>query len=419
MKHPRHLWSGAWREESEEARLALDEHGEPLTAVTQVRDAPRPAGAPARPAVNGTHPADVPPPQRRGRLGRRAALIAVPAAAVAIAGYAIGVHSSDDPDTRSTQAERTLPAAQSSKPLTARAGSTRTGLIYGKASPAVVSIRNGAGSGTGFLVSDSSTVVTNAHVVNGASRVTVRFGARGRQLDGRVMGIDPSSDLAVVKLPAGAAPSGVKPLELADSDKVGVGDPVVAIGNPFGLDRTATEGIVSGLGREIQAPNGFSIEDAIQTDAPINPGNSGGPLLDSAAHVVGVNSQIETGGGSNGNVGIGFAVPSNTVRQAVPVLAAGRKIAHAWLGVESGPANASGGGAIVRRATAGGPAARAGISAGDQIVAIDGQAIAQLPDVSRIVNAKRPGDKVQIKVLRGSREETVSVTLGNRPQQVP
>src|SRR5205814_257995 len=159
------------------------------------------------------------------------------------------------------------------------------------------------------------------------SRVLVRFGQEQTSLDGKVIGSDPSSDLAVVSIGANSVPKAVKPLQFADSRAVQVGDTAIAIGNPFGLDRTATEGIVSGLGRRIQAPNGFEIDQAIQTDAPINPGNSGGPLLDDSGRVIGVNSQIETGGGtSGGNVGIGFAVPSNTVRSVVPILEKGKNV---------------------------------------------------------------------------------------------
>ena len=156
------------------------------------------------------------------------------------------------------------------------------------------------------------------------TRVVVKFGTDGRSIDGEVKGADPSSDLAVVTIDPGSAPGNAKPLQFADSRQVRVGDTAIAIGNPFGLDRTATEGIVSGIGRSITAPNGFSIDEVIQTDAPINPGNSGGPLLDETGRVIGINSQIATAGGtSQGNVGIGFAVPSNTVREVVPRLEKG------------------------------------------------------------------------------------------------
>ena len=195
-----------------------------------------------------------------------------------------------------------------------------------------------------------------------------------------------------------------------------------AIGNPFGLDRTATEGIVSGLGRRIQAPNGFEIDQAIQTDAPINPGNSGGPLLDDSGRVIGVNSQIETGGSSSGNVGIGFAVPSNTVRQVVPVLEQGKSVEHAFLGVEAA-ADVNGGiapaGAEIANVTPGGPAENAGIQPGDIIVAIDGKKVDAFDQVSAIVNAHKVGDQIDVRVDRGGGERSFHVKLGTRPKNAP
>jgi putative serine protease PepD len=310
-----------------------------------------------------------------------------------------------------------LPAV-SSKPIKPRAGHTRAAQIFANASPAVVSIRTGTGSGTGFRVDDARTIVTNAHVGESASQVTVRFGSDGRDITGRVTGTDPSSDLAVVRLPGGSAPSSAKPLSLADSRDVQVGDFVVAIGNPFGLDRTLTEGIVSGLGRAIQAPNGFEIDEAIQTDAAINPGNSGGPLLDDGGRVIGVNSQIETSGGSNGNVGIGFAVPSNTVRQVVPLLRAGRRVAHAWLGIQAASSNLAGG-VQIADVTAGGPADEAGLQPGDVVTAIDGRRVGDFSDVSSAVNQKAPGDRLSLTIRRGGSEHSVDVRLGNRPTRVP
>jgi putative serine protease PepD len=187
------------------------------------------------------------------------------------------------------------------------------------------------------------------------------------------------------------------------------------------LDRTATEGIVSGLGRRIQAPNGFEIDHAIQTDAPINPGNSGGPLLDDSGRVIGVNSQIETGGSSNGNVGIGFAVPSNTLRQVVPILEEGKSVEHAFLGVEaavdtSGLAPA---GAEIANVTAGGPAEAAGLQPGDIIVAIDGKRIDSFDQVSEIVNGHKVGDQIDVRVTRGGGAQSFHVKLGTRPKSAP
>ena len=247
----------------------------------------------------------------------------------------------------------------------------------------------------------------------------MRFGQNGNNIQGEVRGTDPSSDLAVVHIDPGAAPGNAKPLGFADSRGVQVGDIAIAIGNPFGLDRTATEGIVSGLGREIQAPNGFSIDEVIQTDAPINPGNSGGPLLDITGRVIGVNSQIATGGnGSNGNVGIGFAVPSNTVRQVVPTLERGDSIRRAWLGVSTAPP-LSGRGAEVSTTVPDGPADRAGLQQGDVIRSADGQAVNDPTDVARIVATKQPGDVIKLGVSNGGQERSVEVRLRDRPSQIP
>jgi putative serine protease PepD len=189
----------------------------------------------------------------------------------------------------------------------------------------------------------------------------------------------------------------------------------IAIGNPFGLDRTATEGIVSGVGREIQAPNGFSIDSVIQTDAPINPGNSGGPLLDESGRVIGVNSQIETGG-SQGNVGIGFAVPSNTVREVVPALTRGDQIERAYLGVQTSPASMSSQkGAQVQSVVSGGPADRAGIRTGDVITGIDGKDVGEPSDVTQALSNDSPGKVVDVELHRDGSNVTVRATLGTRP----
>jgi S1-C subfamily serine protease len=211
-----------------------------------------------------------------------------------------------------------------------------------------------------------------------------------------------------------------------------VGDDAIAIGYPLGLDRTATRGIVSGLGREIQAPNGFQIDKVIQTDAPINPGNSGGPLLDARGSVIGVNSQIATAGASSaGNVGIGFAVPSNTVRQVVPILLQGGKVRRPYLGVSSASVTPeiakllgadTQDGALVRQVSPGGPAAAAGIRAanaagrgGDIIVAVDGNRVRDPQDVSGAIDGKSPGETVSIDVLRDGKRKTIEVKLGERP----
>jgi putative serine protease PepD len=316
------------------------------------------------------------------------------------------------------KASSALPAV-SGKPVKPRSGETRTGAIYRLASPAVVSIRTDTGSGTGFVINRDGTIVTNSHVVGSSQRVAVRFGPDSDSIQADVLGSDQSSDLAVVSIDPKKVPAGVKALKLADSRSVRVGDVAIAIGNPFGLDRTATEGIVSGVGREIQAPNGFSIDSVIQTDAPINPGNSGGPLLNDAGQVIGVNSQIETGG-STGNVGVGFAVPSNSVRQVVPVLARGETIKRAYLGLQSTPHSPSTlSGAEVQSVVPDAPAAKAGVRAGDVITRVDNQPVREPSDVSSAIADNKPGDRVTIQVERNGSIVNLSATLGTRPGATP
>ena len=283
--------------------------------------------------------------------------MALVAAAVAGGAFAAGALLHDDPKVQP------LPAV-SGKPIAPDKGQSRAGKIYAQASPAVVSIRTDVGSGTGFLIDDNGTLVTNAHVVGNADRVVVKFGDR------RAQHRRPGQGRRPVERPRGRARSTPAARRATPSRcssptraRSSVGDTAIAIGNPFGLDRTATEGIVSGIGRSIKAPNGFSIDEVIQTDAPINPGNSGGPLLDETARVMGVNSQIATAGNSQGNVGIGFAVPSNTVREVVPRLEKGDKIARPYLGVETAdPTDPNApAGAEVTTVTPGGPADSAGV----------------------------------------------------------
>jgi putative serine protease PepD len=289
--------------------------------------------------------------------------------------------------------------------------------VYEKTSKSVASIRTDSGSGTGFVVDNhgQKVIVTNAHVVEGATRVRVRFGEGTADRSARVIGRDTSSDLAVLSLEGDT--SNLPPLQLSDSKNVRVGDQAIAIGNPFGLDRTATEGIVSATGRSIKAPNGFAIDDAIQTDAPINPGNSGGPLLNSAGQVIGVNSQIETAGAGGGNVGVGFAVSSNTIRGVVPRLAGGQKIARPYIGIQS--TDAPGGGAAIVTVNSGTPGDKAGLTEGDVIKKVDGNDVQAADDVSALITGKKPGDKVKIEVVRGGRTETITVTLGTRPANAP
>ncbi|HZV75501.1 MAG TPA: trypsin-like peptidase domain-containing protein [Conexibacter sp.] len=405
MGSPRHLWTGGWRDESERARDAAADSAE-------LRRPPQPAAvAPA--------PAPAEPAERGGRTGssrRLTLLLGLALAAAAIAGGAFSAGMLLDGGGSSGPAP--LPAV-ASEPIKPHRGQTRAGAIYAAASPAVVSIRTNSGEGTGFLIEHGGTLVTNAHVVGTSTHVLVRFGQDGASLDGDVLGVDASSDLAVVAVDPAQVPRGAKALRFADSRAVQVGDLAVAIGNPFGLDRTATEGIVSGLGRSIQSPNGFAIDDVIQTDAPINPGNSGGPLLDDGGNVIGVNSQIATAGVA-GNIGIGFAVPSNTVRQIVPQLEKGEPIARPWLGVTTTPASPTHpDGAQVADVVPGGPAARAGVQRGDVIKRIAGSVVLGPQDVAQAIGRDKPGDKADVVVDRGGHTQTLHATLGKRPARIP
>ncbi|WP_205697099.1 S1C family serine protease [Conexibacter sp. SYSU D00693] len=379
----------------------------------RVDDAPAGDGAAAG-APTAVHPPRAAGAGRRAGHGRRVAVGAAVAVAAGVAAGVLGVSilgGGEDPSSSSARAGTAAPLSASTSP--APQGTVAS--VVAKASPAVVSVRTSSGEGTGFLLDREGTIVTNAHVVGDAQTVRVQFGEDGERATGRVLGSDPSSDLAAVQIPTSAA-SGVTPLPLAADSTVRVGAQVVAIGNPFGLDRTATSGIVSATGRSIEAPNGFSISDAIQTDAPINPGNSGGPLLDAAGRVIGVNSQIATSGAGGGNVGVGFAVPSSLVQRIVPSLKTGTAIARPYLGVSTGE-TASGAGAQVASVEQGGPADDAGLEVGDVVTSVDGTAVSEPDDIAAAIARKAPGDRVTVQVRRGGGSQAVDVELGTRPAQ--
>jgi putative serine protease PepD len=271
------------------------------------------------------------------------------------------------------------------------------------------SFPNGGSSsaeGTGFVYDTNGDILTNQHVVDGASSVSVKF-SDGSTYKGTVVGTDPSTDVAVVHVDAPA--SKLAPLTLADSSNVQVGDGVVAIGNPFGLEGTVTSGIVSAVGREITAPDSTPIEGAIQTDAAINHGNSGGPLLNMKGEVIGITSQIESDSG--GNDGVGFAVPSNTVRSIARQLIANGKAQHALLGVT--PADAAGGVGI-SSVESGSAADSAGLKVGDVITAVDGKSVTTPAQLRAVIAADRPGDKLTLTIRRNGSSKTVTATLGSR-----
>ena len=296
--------------------------------------------------------------------------------------------------------------------------------------------QGGTATGSGFVVDKDGTIITNAHVVEGANDVQVRFGEESDEfVKAKVAGRDPSNDLAVLKVDPDDAD--LVPLPLGDSSKVNVGDSSIAIGNPFGFSRTVTTGIISALQRQIEAPNGFPIRNVIQTDASINPGNSGGPLLDAQGRVIGINSQIATGGsGSGGSVGIGFAVPINTAKEVLPQLKKGGEVQRAYLGVQMADVTDQVAddlnlpvkdGALIQSVVEGGPADDAGLrgggtptgegisAGGDLIVEVDGKAVKGPDDVADAISGKKPGDEVTVEYYRGDDKKSAKVELGKRP----
>jgi S1-C subfamily serine protease len=285
--------------------------------------------------------------------------------------------------------------------------------------------------GSGFVYDTDGHIVTNEHVVDGADSVSVTF-ADGTTRTAKVVGTDPSTDLAVIKVDAPA--SALHPLALADSGSVAVGDPVVAIGSPEGLQNSLTTGVVSALHRQITAPNNYTIDDAIQTDAAINHGNSGGVLLNGSGRVIGVTAQIQSESG--GNEGIGFAIPSDTVESIATQLIASGKVEHSYLGVGIAtiPAAAASrlgaSGAAVTQVRSGSPADKAGLQAstgttavggenyptgGDVITAVDGAKVTSAAGLQQLIDGKKPGDSVSLTVFRAGKTRTVKVTLGTRP----
>jgi S1-C subfamily serine protease len=277
--------------------------------------------------------------------------------------------------------------------------------------------QRGRSTGTGFVIDDDGNILTNAHVVENATDVAVRF-SDATTARAEIRGRDRSSDLALIKVD----PDGLdlKPLSLGTSADVRVGDPTVAIGNPFGLERTLTTGVVSALQRRIDAPDGFTITDVIQTDAAINPGNSGGPLIDASGEVIGINSAIRTGGAGEGNIGIGFAVPIDTAKRVLPTLREGEDVERAYLGVTTATVTPElnlrvDRGAVVQDVTPLSPADEAGLAIGDVIVKIGDREVRGTEDVSRIVDESDPGDEIEVEVVRAGERERVEVKLAKRP----
>jgi S1-C subfamily serine protease len=346
-------------------------------------------------------------------------------------------------------------AEDGSAPVASFSGGQAAGTVakvYQDAAPGVVQVTSNVVSedpffgeqraqslGSGFVFDKDGHIITNYHVIQGADEVYVNFSGEDR-IKARIVGADPSTDIALLKIDAHRR--ALTPLRLGNSDSISVGDAVVAIGNPFGLDRTATAGIVSALQRQIQAPSGFTIDKVIQTDAAINKGNSGGPLLNAGGRVIGVNTQIETGGTSEGNVGIGFAVPVNTVREVASEIMENGRVDHPYLGVEMQtideevaktfnlPAEK---GVLITNVRPGSPADEAGLRGGstsvvvegnsyviggDVVTKVNGRAVESADELREIVTSKEPGDTLRLELERDDGAATVKVELGRQPTSV-
>jgi S1-C subfamily serine protease len=330
-----------------------------------------------------------------------------------------GVLDTGSTTTQSTSPIATATAAPTTTVSTPAPAHSVAG-IYQRVSKGVVFVENDQGgqaaaSGSGFVIDSAGHVVTNEHVVANGTSFRVRFGENGDPIPAKLLGADKSNDLAVLQIDPSKVGGALQPVQLGDSNSLQPGQPTIAIGSPFGLEGTVTSGIVSAVNRTIQAPNGFSISGAVQTDAAINPGNSGGPLLDAQGRVIGVNSQIASQSGSNS--GVGFAIPVDQVKRVVPFLEKGEKVPHAYMGVATG--NTQNGGALVGQVVPGGPANKAGLRQGDRVVQIGGQPVRSPDDLSAAVNDRKPGEQVQVVVERSGQRRTLTVTLGTQPSNQP
>ena len=384
--------------------------------------------------------------------------VALAAAVFGAGGGAAVVALTDEDDGRTTTVVQQSPLADPDTATVSDDDALTPSEIYKRDAPGVVFVRaevvrqegpspfspfpdeqRGEATGSGFVIDEEGFILTNAHVVEGAVKVSVQF-SDSKTVSAKVVGRDPSTDIALLQVD----PDGLdlEPLELGSADGLEVGDPTIAIGNPFGLDRTLTTGVVSALQRRIQGLNGFTIRDVIQTDAAINPGNSGGPLLDAAGRVIGINSQIATGGTSEGNVGIGFAVPIDTAKDILETLKSGKAPQRAQLGITTATIDESlsalnlpvKSGVLVQDVSAGSPAEKAGLRGGDItaqvngeelriggdiITEVDGKKVATADDLASEIQGREPGEEVELTYLRDGDERTVKVTLAKLGARAP
>ena len=391
-----------------------------------------------------------PPPAAENQKKQRGSRMVVPVliASLLSAGLAAGgtaaLVSQQGGSTTTVVREVAQPTNNASSSSAAVAPASTDGQMsiaqmYEQEGAGVVRVEHSGGLGSGFVIDKQGHILSNAHVVDGAEGpISVSF-SNNEKVEAKVIGVDNATDVALLKVDVPA--SSLTVMALGSSSDLQVGAPVVAIGNPFGQDRTVTSGIISAMAREIQAPNGFTIDGAIQTDAAINHGNSGGPLLDMKGRVIGINSQIDTGGTGNGNVGIGFAIPINLVKEVTAQLMNGGKAQHAWLGVQltnvdptlaSQVKIGSDYGAMIAGVSKGSPADKAGLKGatgevtiggqtyaigGEVVIAANGKKIENVDDLQAAVRAGKPGEKLELTVKTSDGQtKKITVTLGDQPQ---
>jgi S1-C subfamily serine protease len=370
--------------------------------------------------------------RRRGGLRRAGTIVAAwLAGGLLVVGVLLGAGALGGGSDKTVTTIREAAATTQTVADTTTSGGTSDEALYESTSPGVVEIKatikgeaeaafgqepqagESSATGSGFEVDEEGTVVTAAHVVDEATSVKVIL-QDGTTHSAEVLGVDDASDLAVIRFdPEGAT---LHPLELGDSSALKVGASVAAIGAPFEYAWSFSTGIVSGLDRTIEAPNGFTVAHAIQTDAAVNPGNSGGPLLDAEGEVIGVVDQIATDGSADQSSGVGFAVPSSLVASELKQLEAGETVEHAYLGVATST-DESVDGAEVGEIALGSPAARAGLKQGDAITELDGEAIADTEDLVAAIAEREPGEEITLKVRRGSAISSLKVKLGRQPSE--
>jgi putative serine protease PepD len=326
-------------------------------------------------------------------------------------GAAVALETNSDSDAQPAAVDANEPVVQTT---------SSTAALYKRVKDAVVEVHTetagqstpfgdqspSEGTGSGFVIDEDGHIVTNQHVVDGAESVRVQF-SDGTELSAKVVGTDPSTDIAVLDVDRPS--SELTPLSFAPEGSLEVGNPVAVLGSPFGLEGTLTTGVISAVGREIQSPNGFTIENAVQTDASLNHGNSGGPVLDTEGRVVGVAAQIRSDSG--GSDGVGYAVPGDTAQRVAQALIQDGKVEHAYLGVslsDDGPAK-------VLDVRAGSPASKAGLRANDVVIAVDGKSITTGDELRSAIDARKPGDEIKLKIRRGNSEREATFELGTRP----